>query len=409
MRSRVVIRKDVRVAVDLTPEPASPAGVTHSALWTGLVVVRWVAVAWMAGVLVVNRAALLRPWLAWGLVVLAVCVSLAAARAARRGLPPDRRALAVELAVGWALVVCDGWAYGQGHVFSSQASLGSTWPLAGVVAAGLSWGPAAGVGAGLVVGVARVGAAIANEVRAFSSDQLLSLGSTTVLWALAGGVAGLVGSLLWKAERQVAVARAREELGRTLHDGVLQTLALAQKRGDPLLAEHARRTDYELRAFLAGGDEPGAAGEVDLARSLRQMIAETASLFDGLHVRAVLAPDMPTLTRARCDALVGAVRECVVNAGKHAGPCAVTVFGEPDPELVPGSAAQGQGVVVVIHDDGVGFDVAALQDSAERHGLGLGLARSVRARVAEVGGTVTVTSAVGRGTEVTVRVPGMPS
>ena len=364
-------------------------GLTHGALWSGLVVVRWVAWLWMVGVLVVNRHDLLRPWLAWALAAAAGLVSVVAARDARRGSPPAVALLVGELAVGWALVVCDGWAYAGGHVFTSQASLGSTWPLAGVVAAGLRWGPLSGVGAGLLIGAARVVAAWANEVRHFSSDQLLSLGSTAVLWALAGGVAGLVGALLRSAEQQVAASRAREELGRTLHDGVLQTLALVQKRGDHVLVGQARKTEQELRAFLGDGRVRGL-DVVSLESELRRAVGATAAMFEGPAVRVVLASDLPTLEPGSVIALVGAVRECLVNAAKHAGDCAVTVFGEP--------SATGDGVVVVVRDDGLGFDPEAVSE-------GLGMANSVRARIREVGGSVVILSAPGRGTEVVLTVP----
>jgi len=49
--------------------------------------------------------------------------------------------LGVELTIATALVLCDGWAYGAGHAFSSSQSLGSIWPLAAVLSIGLGLGP----------------------------------------------------------------------------------------------------------------------------------------------------------------------------------------------------------------------------------------------------------------------------
>jgi signal transduction histidine kinase len=56
------------------------------------------------------------------------------------------------------------------------------------------------------------------------------------------------------------------------------------------------------------------------------------------------------------------------------------------------------GVVVSVRDDGVGFDPAAVTER-------VGLARSIRGRVEELGGQVDVATAPGRGTEVRFTVP----
>src|SRR5438132_215838 len=78
-----------------------------------------------------------------------------------------------------------------------------------------------------------------------------SLVNTAVLYALSGVLAGYLFRLLVRAEREVSAARAREEVARTLHDGVLQTLALVERRaGDEALARLAREQERELREFL---------------------------------------------------------------------------------------------------------------------------------------------------------------
>ena len=83
-------------------------------------------------------------------------------------------------------------------------------------------------------------------------------------------------------------------------------------------------------------------------------------------------------------ALVQASREAMVNAAKHAGVTEVSVYAEVEP---------GQ-VHVFIRDRGTGFDPAAVAD--DRHGL----ADSVRGRMERHGGTVTLRTAPGEGTEV---------
>src|SRR4051794_11006618 len=102
---------------------------------TGLIVLRWAALVWMAVVLAVGYADLLRPWLAVALIGAALAYTAfvtARLRTAPEVLlrPP---LLAAELGIAALLVLCDGWAYGGGHAFSSSQSLGSIWPLAAVL------------------------------------------------------------------------------------------------------------------------------------------------------------------------------------------------------------------------------------------------------------------------------------
>ena len=90
--------------------------------------------------------------------------------------------------------------------------------------------------------------------------------------------------------------------------------------------------------------------------------------------------------------LAAAVQACVDNVRQHAGgPAWVLVEDEPD------------AVTVSVRDDGPGLEPDRLAQ-AEREGR-LGVARSVKGRVADLGGTVRVDSAPGQGTEVELRVP----
>lgn len=98
------------------------------------------------------------------------------------------------------------------------------------MALGAAWGAAAG----LVLGAARLGAVLANGVRAFNASRVLSLVNTAVFYVVAGTVAAYVVGLLRRAEREISAARAREEVARTLHDGVLQTLAMDEARVNAL-------------------------------------------------------------------------------------------------------------------------------------------------------------------------------
>ncbi len=88
-------------------------------------------------------------------------------------------------------------------------------------------------------------------------------------------------------------------------------------------------------------------------------------------------------------ALAGAAGEALVNAGKHGRAGKVLVYVEPD---------DGGGVFCSVKDDGEGFDPGTTAE-------GVGLSRSIRGRVAEVGGRAEVHSSPGAGAEVLLWLP----
>ncbi len=213
---------------------------------------------------------------------------------------------------------------------------------------------------------------------------MASLAATVVFYAVFGGVAGWVGRLLRQAEQEVAVARAREEVARTMHDTVLQTLALTARRtseSDPVLARVARDTDRQLRLFLYGPVTTGAARR-DLTGLLRQAAVAAARPYD-LDVTVSSVGDRRRLSADAAAAVTAAVTEAVTNVGKHAHASRVTVFAEHGDD----------DVLVTVRDDGAGFDPATAT-------TGRGVSDSIIARMADAGGRAEVVSAPGRGTEV---------
>lgn len=347
----------------------------------GLAAFRAVAWAWMLVVLVVSRVELSHPAAAVAVAVvvgaLTVVLGLAARHRPRLLLHPVT--VIVEVTVGAGLLVADGWVYGGPH----RVSLGSAWPIAGVLSAGVVAGPVAGAAAGVVLGLGRLGGTRIDDL---PSPGVLSLLSSTFLFALAGAAAGLVMERLRRAEDQIAAARAREEVARTLHDGVLQTLAVVQRRSaDADLADLARTQERELRQFLFGVDRPPG----DLLTELRGVAARAEARL-GVAV-AVAAVEAPTgLAVAVVQATSGAVGEAITNAAKHGAASRVVVFVEP--------AEDDRSVTVSIDDDGCGFDPATTTE-------GVGLSRSIRGRITDVGGQVDVSSTPGRGAAIRLRLP----
>lgn len=354
-------------------------------LLRGLAAYRWAAWGWVSAVLLISVGQLVAPLIAYALLAAALIVTIAHTwqlSSASERLPP---ALVVaEVAVGGALVAADGFVYGPGHAFSIAQSLGVAWPLAGVLTAGFAGGPWVGGAAGLLMGLSRVVAAAGNGVRGFGDDEVLSLATTAVLYLLAGTVSGYVTDLLRRAEREISAARTREEMAGELHDGVLQTLAVIERRAsDPVLARLAREQERDLRRYIAGlrGHDAG------LTAALHDAAARFEDAFGG-RARIVISDDLAEPSRTTVEAVAGAVGEALTNAGKHGTARTATIFIEPD----------GDGLFCSVKDDGSGFDPASMTE-------GIGIGSSIRARAASLGGRAEVESRPGGPTEVRLWIP----
>lgn len=196
---------------------------------------------------------------------------------------------------------------------------------------------------------------------------------------------------LWRAlneERAAAIRIAeREEIASHLHDSVLQTLALIQKRSDrpEEVARLARRQERELRGWLFG-DERGRGDS--LAGALKTVAADVEDTYD-VDVEVVTVGDLDPAGDRRWNALVAASREALVNAAKHSGERKVDMYCEIEDEQVE----------VFVRDRGTGFDVDAVADDRQ------GITGSIRGRIDRAGGTVKITSSTERGTNVGLWMP----
>jgi signal transduction histidine kinase len=195
--------------------------------------------------------------------------------------------------------------------------------------------------------------------------------------------------LWWSMARRLTaerVARARSqeraEVAAHLHDSVLQTLALVQRRADEPeeVAKLARRQERELRSWLAG-EGPARPGE-RLADALKTVAVEVEEQH-GTQVEAVVVGDAPL--DQRLEALVAATREALTNAAKFAsdgGP--VRLYAEIE-------ARQAK---VFVDDRGPGFDTEAV--SQDRRGI----RESIIGRMERHGGRAKIRTGNGEGTEV---------
>ncbi|MGO9080903.1 MAG: PspC domain-containing protein [Streptosporangiaceae bacterium] len=223
------------------------------------------------------------------------------------------------------------------------------------------------------------------------------------LWPLAGALLVVTALLVmlgpwWLrilrdlgSERQARVrAEERADIAARLHDSVLQTLALIQRRADDpqQVVQLARAQERDLRTWLFEGRSPDSLdGEGMTVATGVRLIQRDIEAQHGVTVEAVTVGDCPL--DDDLSALLAAAREATLNAVKWSGAPTVSVFAEVEP---------GE-VTLFVRDRGSGFDPAAVP--ADRKGL----AESIRGRMARRGGTAAVRTAPGEGTEVALIMP----
>ena len=185
------------------------------------------------------------------------------------------------------------------------------------------------------------------------------------------------------AERHRAEARA--DMAAHLHDSVLQTLALIQRQSDDsaTVAQLARRQERELRTWLYG--------ETTRAASLRSALQELATDVESrfpVDVELVCVGDAAVDNRV--EAVILATGEAVTNAAKHSGAARIDVYAE----------AEDGHIEVFIRDRGKGFDTEQVREGR------MGVRESIRARMERHGGSATIRSELGDGTEVKLEMSG---
>ncbi|NLA37603.1 MAG: hypothetical protein GX868_18220, partial [Actinobacteria bacterium] len=198
-------------------------------------------------------------------------------------------AIGTDIALALLVSMADTWVYDGSH----PQSFGSAWPIAAVLSVGAIAGMIPGGIVGALTGIASlVAAALAGS----TDGRWLANSGTILLGAIAGIVAGYVADRLRAAEMVLARARAREEFARDLHDGVLQTLAVIQRRSDDAaLVALAREQDRELRAFIGGERRLPS----DLVAALHRTAAEAIGRFDVAVDVVVIDRRLPEAVRAR--------------------------------------------------------------------------------------------------------------
>jgi signal transduction histidine kinase len=209
-----------------------------------------------------------------------------------------------------------------------------------------------------------------------------------VVLVVGPGVSRLVHALV--AERRERIrADERADVAAHLHDSVLQTLALVQRRADEPreVVRLARMQERELRAWLLSGDRAaaGASATTSLGAALEE-IAATIESEHGVPVEVVRVRDRSV---DGTEPLLAAAREAILNAVRHSGATVVSVYLEVETDQA----------TVFVRDRGHGFDPDAVP--IDRGGI----SHSIVGRMTRAGGRAAVRSSASGGTEIELVLP----
>jgi two-component system nitrate/nitrite sensor histidine kinase NarX len=201
-------------------------------------------------------------------------------------------------------------------------------------------------------------------------------------------------------ERHAAVLAERDRIAREMHDSLAQVLGVTHLRLRALASSATVSIDAAARAEttdLADLAEEAYRDVREAILGLRESSRIDRGLIEGLHaylekysrqsgIKATLETRLevePSLAPSAEVQVIRVIQEALTNVRKHAEAKTATVF--------------------VVEDDGHGFDRLKAADDPDR-GYGL---HTMRERMEQIGGTLTVDSESGRGTRIIARVPAL--
>lgn len=247
---------------------------------------------------------------------------------------------------------------------------------------------------GGMIGATIIGAALVALRQRLGDQEIFN----TTLFFVAGVTLGYAATTTRRATAVLREALAaegataeRERLSRSIHDGVLQVLAIVRRRGSEIggeaaeLAALAGEQEVALRTLMTSRPT-SIGGEFDLAATLRLRATSRTEVITpagALMLARMVVEDI--------DATVG---EALTNVAAHAGEHARAWVSVED---------LGDRVVVSVRDDGAGIpkDRLTVAKQAGR----LGVAQSIRGRILDLGGTVELHTSPAQGTEWELTVP----
>lgn len=389
-------------------------------LWRALTGYRILTMIYAIGLFVSAYDKFERPWLAvayfavlagWTLVTLPKVAGAASC---------TKRFLTADVTIAIVGILLTRFADSTARVEAGGPTLPSIWTAGAVLAFAIKGGWRWAAFASTLVAVANLihrGAPTRDTVH-----NVLLVWVASIAIGYVVEVARASERTLARALEIEAATRERERLARDIHDGVLQVLAMVQRRGNALggeaaeLGRMAGEQEVALRTLVSAGlvpvsrvSEDAAQGAVVRVVDERDAGDDDGDAADPVDLRVLLAPyagamvtfsepggPVPLAPRAARE-LAAAVGAALDNVREHAGDGArawILVEDWPDE------------IIVTVRDDGPGIPEGRL---AQAEGEGrLGVALSIRGRLRDIGGTAELISVPGQGTEVELKVPKAP-
>ncbi|MFG2086258.1 MULTISPECIES: MacS family sensor histidine kinase [unclassified Spirillospora] len=373
----------------------------EAALWRAVAVYRGLALVYAGLVIAMNSGGYAHTAAGWAVLGVMAAWTAYAVRAFGDPRRRGRALLGADLAVAAGCVLATAWVETAENIAAGRPTLPVSWVAAAVLSWAVAGGRRLGVTAALVLAAANL------TVHAIAGTAG-GMGSTTfngiVLLFLAGLVVGHVVRLALEAEARLARAvelesatRERERLARRIHDSVLQVLAMVQRRGGELGGEAAElgrlagEQEAALRSLIGTGPavpapSPGAGAGVDLRPLLTGHASPSVTVSTPATEVLLPGPAAREVEAAVAAALDNVRRHC--GAGARAWVLLEDGAGE---------------ITVSVRDDGPGMAAGRLEEAAADGRLGV--AQSIRGRVADLGGKVTIVSTEAEGTEIELTVP----
>ncbi|MFC8670475.1 MacS family sensor histidine kinase [Streptomyces sp. NPDC057199] len=381
-------------------------------LWRALTGYRVLTMFYAIGLFATHYGSFVRPEVAIGYYLVLIAWTFATLPRVANAASCTKRFLAVDLTIALTGILLTPVADAHDRIVAGGPTLPSIWTAGSVLAFAIKGGWRWAAFASALVGVANV-----VQRGALSQDTLHNV---LLVWVASIAI-GYVVEVARASERTLARAleieaatRERERLARDIHDGVLQVLAMVQRRGATLGGEAAElgrlagEQEVALRTLVSGGLVPVSRVSEDEAEGALVRAVDEPDPDDGspCDLRSLLAPYATAkvtfsapgtpvpLDPAAAKELAAAVGAALDNVHRHVGADArawILVEDEPDE------------VIVTVRDDGPGIPEGRL---AQAEGEGrLGVALSIRGRLREIGGTAELISVPGQGTEVELKVP----
>ncbi len=260
---------------------------------------------------------------------------------------------------------------------------------------------------GKIIGVLEVLNKMSGEL--FNDDDLDVLITFAAQSAVAIENARLYHDLRDERDRIVAVEEeVRKRLARALHDGpaqILSAIMMSIRFAQHLVNKDPDKAEEELAQL-----EPLADTALRQVRTmlfdLRPVILETHGLVsalksyvqrlqeaNGMAAHLSIEGHVGRLATEVETGIFSIVQEAINNAKKHAS----------DSDVWLTIARKGENLVVAVKDEGPGFDLAEVDKTyGQRGSLGL---LNMRERTEIIGGSLSIESAIGQGTTVTLTVP----